>query len=295
MEGMKITYGGGDTIDANTYINSLIHFTNIAQEVNKSISKDEKIEIRVKANIKGSFIVDLVVRALDNPEAVRGIFSKENISYVKEVVNTIGEVYKVAKHLLGKKPKSIKSDKDVSVQIENNNGQTQVFDFRGANLYIINPEIRNAIAQEFETLENDPNVSSFEIADTDGNDVVTIERDDFYAISSAGSEIETGEDEKIVTKNATLNIVSLDLEFKKKWDFYYLGNKISAKIKDDAFGQQIDKGERFGKGDSLEVDLDIKQQFDKTANTYINKGYTVVKVIKHIERGTQMKIDLGEE
>jgi len=84
----------------------------------------------------------------------------------------------------------------------------------------------------------------------------------------------------------------LDLEFKKKWDFYYLGNKISAKIADNVFGEKIDKGERFGKGDTFEVRMEIKQQYDDSVNAYINKSYTVIEVVKHIDRPAQGKLEM---
>jgi len=44
--------------------------------------------------------------------------------------------------------------------------------------------------------------------------------------------------------------------------FFYAGNRISASIGDVAFFKLIDGGERFAKGESLVVDLEIHQLFD---------------------------------
>ena len=170
MQEMKIRYGGDNTIDANTYINSLLHFTNIVEEVNKAISDEQKVEVRIKANEPGSFIVDLIVWCQDNQDGIKRIFTKENMSYAREVVKTVGEAYKVAKHLLGKKPKEIKSDGE-GLQIQNVAGNFQYFDLRGANLYLKNPIIKEAIAQEFETLEMDKSVTNIELLDENDNEI----------------------------------------------------------------------------------------------------------------------------
>ena len=295
MEELKIKFGG-DTheIEANTYINSLLHFTNIVQEVNKGISKDKKIEVKIRANIAGSFIVDLMITPSDIIDGVKQIFSSEHITYASELIKTVSEVYKVAKHLFGKKPKNITNDKDESIRIENFEGNVQVFDFRGANIYLNNPNIKEAIAQEFETLESDKNVTSFELLNKNEEPIIEINQKEFYDLSSSGSTEELTKNERIETiSNANLNISSLDWEFKKKWDFYYLGNKISAKVTDSTFGERIDKGERFGKGDTLNAEMEITQKFDESVNSYVNKSYTITKILKHIERTTQSKLDLS--
>lgn len=292
MQEMKIRYGGGNEIKANTYINSLVHFTNIVQEVNKNLSKERSIEVKVRANKEGSFIVDLLIEA-SVLEGVKHMFTADNLKHAAEIVKTVSDVYKVAKHLLGHKPKNITNDKDSTITIENNSGTVQNFDFRGANIYLNSPTIREAIAQEFETLESDGNVTDFEFLDKEENKIFEANRKEFYSMSSSGSSLESNDNEKIQTiLNASLNISSLDLEFKKKWDFYYLGNKISAKVKDDAFGERINNGERFGKGDTFVAELEITQIFDASVQAYINKSYTVTKIIQHIERPEQAKLDL---
>ena len=48
-------------IDANTLINSLLHITNITQEVNRELVTDRKIEIKVNAFKEGSFLVHIIL------------------------------------------------------------------------------------------------------------------------------------------------------------------------------------------------------------------------------------------
>lgn len=153
-----------------------------------------------------------------------------------------------------------------------------------------NPSARAAVAKEFETLEADKSVKSFEILDKNDNELVTINQEEFYAISDVEEFNEKNENIK-VENDAKLNIISLDLELKKKWDFFFNGNRISAKIKDSAFAEAIEKGERFGMGDSLTVEMDIKQEYDPSVDTFVNKSYIVTKILDHTIRPKQIKMD----
>jgi len=76
-----------------------------------------------------------------------------------------------------------------------------------------------------------------------------------------------------------------------KWAFYYEGNKFSAKINDDEFVRLLDSGEKFAKGDALEAEFEIKQEYYEPANTYINKSYRVIRIIRHIPRPEQGRLD----
>ena len=100
---------------------------------------------------------------------------------------------------------------------------------------------------------------------------------------------ELSEGERVLTEAATLNIVRLSFEEALKWDFYYKGNKISAKIKDPNFYELIDKGESFAKGDILEVELQIVQKWDESVNTYVNKSYHINRITRHLKRGEEQR------
>ena len=51
MEDMVIKFDGDNhQIEANTLINSLIHFTNIVHEVNKELGNAERVAINIKAH-----------------------------------------------------------------------------------------------------------------------------------------------------------------------------------------------------------------------------------------------------
>jgi hypothetical protein len=294
MEDLKIKYGGGNEIEANTYINSLLHFTTVVQAVNKSINKNKKVSVKVKANSQGSFIVELGVQSANIVDGIKQMFSPENVSYASDLITVVVAVYGAAKFLKGKQPKSLIELPEGGVRIENNEGNVNVYDLRGAQIFLTNPEVKNAVEQEFETLEEDPNVTDLEFRNKQDQTILHIAREEFYEISSSGSEKISLPNEKELFVEAHLNISSMDWEFKKKWDFYFEGHKISAKMNDVDFKESINKGERFGKGDTLLVHMTIGQQFDKEVNTFVNKSYTITKILKHIDRPAQGSIGFPE-
>lgn len=65
--------------------------------------------------------------------------------------------------------------------------------------------------------------------------------------------------------------------------FYYDGMPISARIQDKQFLDKILKGEKFGNGDSLVVDLEVSKNYDDNYDTYIVNKYSILKV-KEIQR-----------
>ncbi|MBK9247780.1 MAG: hypothetical protein IPM69_06595 [Ignavibacteria bacterium] len=98
-----------------------------------------------------------------------------------------------------------------------------------------------------------------------------------------------------MTEAASLNIVRLSFEENLKWDLYYRGIKISARIIDPSFYLRIDNGEAFSKGDVLEVELQINQYFDDAVNTFITKSYQVNTINRHILRNEQQKFDFDAD
>jgi hypothetical protein len=61
-------------------------------------------------------------------------------------------------------------------------------------------------------------------------------------------------------------------------------------MRDKESQHRIDSGERFGKGDLLEVDLVIHQRLDPNLNTYVNRAYDIVHVRDHIPRKEQRNL-----
>ena len=284
----KIKFDGQThQVDAQILISSLIHTTTIIQELNKCLDTGKKISIKVNAPEKGSFLIN--IELLETTfESIKGIFTKENILFVGGIISGLVALIELKKHLKGKFPKEIKNENDQTIIVNGDNNQFFI-NSKIYNIYEHSSVINDALSQNFDTLDNDPAISAFEITDDKEQPYVRVERSDFKDLSQKTEIID--ENRKTIIENTQLHIVRLSFEENLKWDFYYRGNKISAKIADPNFQKLIDAGESFAKGDALEVELQINQFFDNSVNTYINKSYQVNRIIKHHSRSEQQKIN----
>lgn len=127
----------------------------------------------------------------------------------------------------------------------------------------------------------------------DANVLVRVDKSEFTDLSQKSEEV--GEGERKIVEAARVHVVRVSFEKNLKWDFYYRGIKISAKIATPSFYELIDKSEAFTKGDVLEVELQINQKFDKSVNTFVTKSYQVNKIVRHLSRNEQQKINFKPE
>jgi len=285
---LKIKYQGKtNEIEANVFINSLIHTTTLIQEINKELNTGAKVEIKIKALEKGSFlvhiqIIDIIVESLKN------IFTTENIAIGSTIIGSLVGLIELKKFLKGSNPEIIKKEGD-DVTIKNGKGDVTVFKDFTFNVYQTNQIARDSLEQNFATLISDSSIEGVVFTDIDEKPLVSVQRQDFEDLISKKEEDKNGD--KMVTTSAKLNIVRLSFDESLNWEFYYHGNKIGAKIKDPKFFERINNGETFAKGDILEVELLIRQVFDLSVNTFINKSYQVNRIINHIPRDEQQKLN----
>lgn len=284
----KIKFDGEKhQIDANLLVNNLIHTSTIIQELNRNLDSGKKIDIKIKALEKGSFLIHIDLIELSF-EVLKNLLTKDNIVVAGSIISSFVGLIELKKFLRGKEPKS-KEETGDEVKIENENGDVIYIKNFVQNIYENNTIIKDALSQSFETLENDNSITGYEVTDKNEKTLVRVDRDEFGYMSLKSDEILEGE--RITTIAATLNVIRISFEDKLKSDFYFKGNKISVKINDPDFYERIDKGEAFSKGDVLEVELEIKQVFESSVNTYVNKSYKVNRIIRHIGRNEQSKLD----
>jgi len=288
----KIKFDGQPhQVDANVLISSLIHTSTIIQEVNRYLNSGKKIEIKVKALEKGSFLchIELVETTVD---ALKNLLTKENIEIGAAIIGTLVGLIEIKKFLKGRKAKEVKQQGD-ETKIINKNGEVLIIENATFNIYEHSLVVNDALAQNFDALKNDPAITGFEITDKNEKPLVVVDKSEFEELSQKSEEIEEGERKLI--EAATVNIVRVSFEENLKWDFYYRGIKISAKIADPSFYELIDKGEAFAKGDVLEIELQINQRFEENVNTFVTKSYQVNRIIRHLARNEQQKINFKRE
>ena len=288
----KIKFDGQQhQVDANVLISSLIHTTTIVQEVNRYLNSGKKIDIKVKALEKGSFLchIELVETTL---ETLKNLLTKENIEVGAAIIGSFVGLIELKKFLKGKKAKEVKHLGD-KTKITNHLGDILIIENATFNIYEHSPVVKDALTQNFDVLNNDPAITGFEITDKNEKPFIRVDKSEFVEMAQKSEEIEEGE--RRIVEAATVNIVRVSFEENLKWDFYYRGIKISAKIADPNFYELIDKGEAFAKGDILEIELQINQRFEEGVNTYVTKSYQVNKIVRHLSRNEQQKLNFNTE
>ena len=123
----KIKFDGQQNqVDSNILISSLIHTTTIIQEINKEFNNGKKIEIKVKALDKGSFLVhiELIETAF---ESLKNLLTKENIEFAAALISTLVGIIELKKFLKGRKAKRTEK-KGEKTEIENSDGDVLLID-----------------------------------------------------------------------------------------------------------------------------------------------------------------------
>lgn len=287
---LKIKFGGKTSqIDAKTFLNSLTSFVSIVEEINQEFVTDKKVSVKINAIAKGSFIIDLEL-LVTAYESIAPLLQKDNILVISEIVTTVVGVYQIRKFLKGRKPSEKTSDND-RIQLTNQDGEQTNVNSIVYNFYNSNLSVKEALNNTFEALNTDRSVDEFEIIDEDEKPVFQVKKNDFPDLTDQDIDEDLLPDQQSIRVRTTISLFKIVFDKKYVWEFIYKGNKISAKIDDDNFFKKIDSGEKFAKGDVLEVELEILQEYDDAVNTYVNKKYKINKVYNHIPRSEQQKLD----
>lgn len=278
-------------IDAQVLIVNLLSLSNAIHEINRELGTGKEIKIKVKALEKGSFLIhiELIESILDG---VLNVFNRQNIETTGYIIASIVGIIEIKKHLRGKKPENITVNGDLTI-IKNEINQEIQVDSEVYNIYIKNDKINDEVSKMFDVVESEPSIDALEITNRNEEAYVRVEKSDFKDLSIR-TDVLT-ENKREITEVVRLNIVRISFEENLKWDFYWRGNKISARIIDPRFHILINEGEAFAKGDTLEAELKIHQVLDESVSAYVNKSFQVSKIIQHFKRGHQHSFDFDSE
>ena len=287
--------GQTNQIDANTLINTLVHYTAVINQINDVIGEgDRKVDLKINALERGSFIIDIsLVESV--MEQIGSLFNKENIEYLSHVVASLGGILGIYSLLKGKqiKKENESKDKDVEQIIENTVNTIGNVRIKGDTIINIynNSTVRSAISKSIETAANDPAVEGINIS-SQGKDLIKVERGEFDNLIYDGFDEEKSSKEVFFTtvRDAKLTIITLSFETKRNWVFIFDGIKITMPMKDSILWQQINSGMRFAKGDAIKVDLEITKVYNSVYNAYENKKYRIIEFKELISRVKQSSL-----
>jgi hypothetical protein len=296
-ENFTLSFGGKNDISANTYGALLVNTVILLEETNKELKTNAHLDIRVKSQRKGSFLVDLGIEPA-TLSAIIPLLTAENIKIVKEVasniIDTASKVLEFWKNLKGEKPKEIEH-KGENVIVVTGDNNTITVDKSVFNLALTNKRSQDAVTNTFKALKEDDGVSDFAYIDSDQHIKFLAEKEEFpQLVKNIPITVEETRKRAVTT---ILRVVRPSFDKALKSDYLYLGNRIPASNTDESFWEKVENGERFGKGDALKVVLEITQEYNKSLNAYENKSYTILMVESHTPRdeGVQDLFDDSEE
>jgi hypothetical protein len=237
-------------VDVNTLIASLMGTSSVLQEINKELTPENKIDIKIVALSKGSFDIKYAIEGIAPILPLLGtIVSKDSIEYAKLVIEILTELFGLKKTFKESEPENITNLDDGRVQIGTNNGNITVLQ-QTFNIYSRNQIANDALSKSLEAIQNEPAIEKVKLLDVRGKVIFDATKDDFPGMASKRT-ILIGQTKQEIDTDAHLNIFKLVFKTKYKWEFYYKGNRISAIIKDELFYNVIDKGDSLPKATYL--------------------------------------------
>ena len=273
--------GRPNEVDAYTFGNSLIAFTDAIREINKQLFPDSPIEIVIDAVGMGSFRA----RVRTGAKKVSGLFKAQVAAVASGVA--IGVLTNLVYDKIFSSPIQVITQDD-SVIVQHGADRViiprMVFD---AKKRLSNPaEIDRHISRGFDVLEEDPSVTDLGITPRidDPSPVAVIPRDTFGRLATPGLIESEPLQGRVIEEPADLVVVRAVLErSERKWQFVWRGIRISAPIKDATFFDRLGRHEfEFGQGDILQAMLTIHQRRDDVSGAYINDWYEVSRVMGRI-------------
>lgn len=268
----------GDSIDLNTVLVSQIHFSTILNEIKNEIMPESDLSIKIRPLEKGSIPFDFTL----NVAWIQNLLSRENIEFASAIVGSLVGLIQLKIWLKGRKPTRIEI-RDNKVIVHLDGVQIEV-DRSVYNIYDKNAVVDVAIKKAFEAIDHDEEITGIEIQDSKKVPLLIVERPEFQELTVSNSNLEPSiQIEPVRRENLIITKVVFEKGF--KWQFFLpTGRKINAAIEDEAFMERINSGEKFAKGDNLLVELQVEKVFDRTVNIFIEKDFTVIKVLSHTPR-----------
>ena len=272
-------------INAYTLASTLVALADAAKAANNTLNAGCEIEIVVEALGPGSFRA--LIRALYTTS--RNLFSNQIVLGV--IIGVMGNyIYERTLSLDNKISVEVKTD-EVVIQ----RGQDRVVVPR--NVYVAtrkaenNPDFVKAMTRTFDALAADNRLKGIGLVAAMDSPApeIPIPR---AALQAMANESPDDPDARVILESAELQIVKAILEkSKRKWEFIWRGIKISAPVVHEPFYVNFFAHNiTIAPGDTLKVNLAIKQTKDPDTGIYTNVGYEVVEVYEHIPRIRQVPL-----
>ena len=212
----KFKYAGESSyINLNTLIMSQMYFSAMLNEINKEISPENELQIKIKSFSEGSFIVDLLYQLVPVAPIVMSSVSYETLINLFDMLKN----YIDLRTFLGgeKADNIIESGENVTVMKGDNNVVVSKVVF---NTYIGNEVLDKLSRDAFNTLDNDQEVDGLKIIEDDES-LLSINKKDFKSLKAANKYFD--EKTEVVKEDVYMSILKADFDTSKRgtWRLLY--------------------------------------------------------------------------
>jgi hypothetical protein len=275
---LVVSLGGDTSVDAELLVRTIHNFVDLVEYAKQDISPESDIRLSVKAFRPGSFVIDF--------EAIVKLLTSDGfanfVTSTGAIVTVLVGLFKLAKHLIGQKPKNIEQDKTgQTINVENAQGQIININAKTFNLYS-KPASNEKVAQIFNDLEEDKSRTNLTVSAKD--ETVSFDSSEFSTYSKPTSLVDVNTQVLCDRFEANVLIKKPDLLGNSKWEVYF--NKvIRVTMEDDNYLNKVhNREETFSGGDSLRVRLRIETEFDNNgALIEGSERYFIEEVLGSVE------------
>ncbi|MGR1082665.1 hypothetical protein ACUYFE_01350 [Olegusella massiliensis] len=268
---------GGDTeeVDVNTFTHVLIDYASVIAEAGHKENTDFKINTNIRATQPGC--LEAILSVANN--GFGGILTDplKATEFLAATVTVAEGVYRTYKFLSqhGGKIKDEQPATDGSINVTATDGAVINLNNNSYILYKENSHVQKSITDTFATLDASENITSIQISSQSANKFEA-KRSDFANIAAVPIYENNDIQHKVI--DAVLTVVKPVLSTKhRKWEFVWLGNKISAYIIDSNFLEHLSEY-TFSVGTTMNVSLDLTQKYNSRSKVFLNIDYNVVVV-----------------
>jgi hypothetical protein len=261
--GVPVENGHLKAKDVARYILALDDFMSVVTK--EAYGKEASLSMDVSGFRGQSFDVDFVLQVVGL--STNAIFSTGS---PKDLITLATDSRKACIHLRGNQPKTCTHNRDNStINIENSNGDNQIFHIQTLNV-IADPKASSSL----ETFIRDPltkGLSTVKLKSSQFDVQTEASANDADFFKPLDFELPLFKN----TINTGLTIESPSFKDGNKWKLNDGQTSFHAEITDESFLESVDKGERFGKGDLLLVEMEIIQ-------TKTPQGLKIEKIITKV-------------
>ncbi|MBW8002053.1 MAG: hypothetical protein FVQ80_08515 [Planctomycetes bacterium] len=255
------------------------------EEVHEAFEDNHELLVKARPFSKGSFEIPLDIVLV----AVTGASLIQPMS-ILDILKIIKEYFSIKNQLEGEIPR---------IEGQNIIIQDNVINVDNITINLMNPnnKANQLVSKALGKLGEDNNIEGMKIINSSTKkEIAKVSKTQFEYYKTVQAIVELPEDQ-VKHDKVVLIIHSLVLEYSERsnWKFIWNGQKISANITDEVFLSKVQTGESFCAGDTLKVDMQTMQKYDKMYGTHIDAKRTITKVHKHNKRLKQMEIDFKGE